>query len=166
MKILSQAKLKELLKYYPETGELMWIKSRVRGKVITKAGCVSGDGYRRIEILGKNYLAHRLAFLFMTGSFPDNDMDHIDGNKDNNIWSNLRAVSTLENCRNQKLLKNNTSGYPGIHWSKETNKWRVRIGNGIGRLNIGLFDNLLDAVAARKSAEIEYNYHPNHGSIR
>lgn len=108
--------------------------------------------------------AHRLA-LYMRGiNIPTGmEVDHIDGNKLNNKLENLRIVSRVENNRNTKTGKNNTSGVKGVHWDKGVGKWRAVIWVNKKCIQLGVFDYLDDARAARESAKIKYGFHSNHG---
>ena len=83
-------------------------------------------------------------------------VDHINGNKYDNRKNNLRVCTIAENCYNKGLLINNTSGYTGVSWSKKLNKWRARIGYRRKEYSLGCFDNLDDAIKARKQAEEKY----------
>jgi len=163
-KELTQEELKRRLSYDPETGIFLWILPIAHN---VKAGDVAGwpaeRGYWRIMLDGNGYGAHRLAFLYMTGEFPVNVVDHIDGCTSNNRWSNLRAVSHIENCRNQRIPKNNTSGVLGVSWHKQCSKWVVRIMVDGKKKHVGLFTDIADAIRARTSAERQYGYHENHG---
>jgi hypothetical protein len=99
----------------------------------------------------------------MTGKFPKLDIDHIDGNGINNKWNNLREVTRSQNCRNIKLASNNTSGFIGVRWNEENKKWRALIGIDRKSKHLGYFDNLEEAIMARKNAERMFGFHPNHG---
>ena len=157
----------ERLSYDTRTGLFKW-KCRVAKNVPkgSKAGSLHRkDGYVLIKILRRTYKAHRLAWLIVYGSFPPNQIDHINGNKHDNRIINLRAVTHAENSRNRALDIRNKSGYTGIIYNKKTNKWLARIGGNDKRVHLGYFDNLEDAVEARRIAEINYNYHPNHGRV-
>jgi hypothetical protein len=77
----------------------------------------------RIQINGKTYQAHRLAFLYMTGKFPPDEVDHINHEPSDNRFVNLRQVTRLENLRNQSLSKNNKSGFTGVSWYGRYSKW-------------------------------------------
>lgn len=122
------------------------------GKV---AGSRNGLGYTQVMVDGKNLLAHRLAFLYMTGSIP-RLVDHIDGVTSNNEWTNLRSATDQQNSQNSTKSKNNTSGHKGICWDKRNNKWLASIMVDRKSLFLGRFSELDDAVKTRKLAELKY----------
>lgn len=152
--------LKEFLDYNPDTGVLTW-KKQVRNsvKIGEEAGCrqhYKRDTRIRISINSKLYLAHRLAYYMYHGIDPlNNDVDHEDRNSLNNKISNLRLATRTENCRNQKISKNNTSGVTGVHWHKLKKKWEASIRVGKKKY-LGCFTNKEDAIQARKEAEKKY----------
>jgi len=119
-----------------------------------EVGCFNGDGYISIYIYYKSYYTHRLAFLYMEGYLPENEIDHKDNNKINNKWNNLREVSHRCNLQNRNLLKNNTSGVNGIHWDKRSNRWVSRVMVNSKSKYIGSFDNFDEAVWARYNEEV------------
>ena len=165
--MLTQDQLKEVLHYCPETGVFTWLIGGPGRRKGSEAGYVQqgircGKSYRKIRVDRGSYFAHRLAFLYMTGEFPEDQVDHEDGNGTNNVWSNLRAVDSIENAKNQRRYSNNTSGTVGVHWNKQTRKWRV----SIFCKHLGYFHDKEDAIAARKAAEVTYGFHPNHGAER
>lgn len=143
--------LRRLLNYDPKTGIFRWRVSRgPRAKVGAIAGCVSGEEYTRIRLNGKLYRGHRLAWLYMTGEWPPVEIDHVDCNKSNSRFTNLRKATILEQRGNKKRQSNNTSGAKGVCWHKAAGKWFVQLG---GRSQ--LFDSIEEAatayaVAARK----------------
>ena len=99
----------------------------------------------------------------MEGSYPPDQIDHINGDRADNRWTNLRHANNTENSRNTKIACNNSSGVTGVCFNKREQKWRAAIGNNGKVISLGDFDNFDDAVRARKEAEKLYNYHPNHG---
>lgn len=162
--MITQKELKSILHYDPVTGILTWLKRLSYSiKVNDEAGCADKDGYINIGIKGKLYKAHRLAWLYMTGFFPKEDIDHINHITGDNSFKNLRAVSHAENLKNQKLHKNNISGYTGIYQSKGDKKWEVEIKVDGKTKYLGRFRNLEEAVIERKKAEVFYRFHKNHG---
>ncbi len=154
---LTQCRLKELLHYDPETG----LFTRFSGNV---AGTIRPDGYVRITLAREPYYAHRLAFLYMTGYFPANDVDHINHIRGDNRWENLRVVTKSENHKNRQLTSHNTSGVVGVSWHKSTNKWIARIGREGQQTHLGLFATIEEAAAARAKASKQYGFHANHGT--
>jgi hypothetical protein len=163
--MITQKELTEILHYDTLTGVFTWKKYRnAKSPAGSKAGHPD-KAYIRIRVFGKLYKAHRLAFLYMTGEYPEKDVDHVNHNGLDNRWENLRLVSRPENNKNKKPGKNNTSGKTGVAWAKKAQKWVVRLGGNKGRIHIGYFDSFSEAVSAREKAEKELDYHPNHGKI-
>ena len=146
-----------IFKYDPDTGEFF----RIARNGLRKTGYVK-DGYLRLGLHGKKYLAHRVAFLLAAGSMPDGLVDHIDGDTLNNRFSNLRVVDRMGNGRNMARSRANTSGLMGVSWRKDTEVWRATIRHG-RVISLQSDGTLFDAACARKSAEIYYGYHENHG---
>jgi hypothetical protein len=168
-----------ILRYDPETGVLTWRErprehfatvqvwsawnARLAG---TEAGYAERDQrtfYRRVKINGRLYFAHRLTFLLFWGAWPEEGIDHIDGDGLNNRWDNLRSVSHQENLRNARQRLDNTSGVNGVCWNKRARKWRAEIMVDGRRLHLGLFRTLEEAAAARLVANEQYNYTKRHG---
>ena len=162
---LEQDLLKELLYYEPETGIFTW---RVTKSNRIKVGDVAGSsykglGYIYISIRGKHYLAHRLAFLYMTGEIPK-EVDHVNNNRSDNSWSNLRSCNRSENSCNGSLPRHNTSGVKGVSWDKSRGKWSVVIEFKGKRDFIGRFDCIKDATTkARAAREKLHKGFTNHG---
>lgn len=146
-----------LLSYSAETGELRWKHTGAM------AGRVNHDGYVQVSIKGKRYQAHRLCWMLANGAFPEGEIDHINHDKEDNRLANLRVVSGKENKRNRPRPKNNTSGFTGVVWHKKHKKWQAQIKVDGSCKYLGLFYSLEDAVLARKSAEVDFDFHENHG---
>ena len=147
-KIHSVARLREIIRYDPATGMPWWIE-RKRGRNRHKpAGQYSGKEYPQIIIEERYYYIHILAYALMTGEWPDEEVDHVNGNKHDNKWSNLRAATPAQQKMNCGLYKSNTSGHPGVCWDKSRDKWVVRV----GVTQIGRFDSFDAAVEARERA--------------
>lgn len=143
MKDLTQSELKAMLRYDADSGMFYWLESkRGRKGIAKKAGCVrKSDGRRRIRINGKLFYAYRLAWLYMTGRWPTNVIDHIDGDPSNDAWHNLRDVGIGTNLRNKV-----TRGYS---WCDRIQKYRAYYHKpGRKYFHIGVFDCQLDARAA------------------
>tara|TARA_R110000850_G_scaffold29148_2_gene80695 strand:+ start:473 stop:973 length:501 start_codon:yes stop_codon:yes gene_type:complete len=165
--MITLGRLKELLDYNECTGVFTWkISPAGNTKKNSIAGCDNGHGYIRIRIDGGRFRAHRLAWLYITGCHPTEQIDHINGNRSDNRIKNLREVSQLNNNRNRGINSNNTSGFTGVTFDKSTGKWIAQIEvKGFNHL-IGRFINKSDAVKARVEKEIELGFHINHGSTR
>jgi len=161
--LLTQAELKELLHYNPDTGALTWLKS---GKGRKANGETKGlnNGYFTIRIKGRQYKSHRLAWLYVYGVWPKDQVDHINHITTDNRIANLREVTNQENHRNASLSKNNTSGVTGVYWHKQIKKWLASIHVDYKKTHLGCFDKFEDAIAARKKAENKYGFHENHGA--
>lgn len=134
---MNREKLQELLSYHPESGVFIWRKSSRRGFVGKLAGHVAKNGYIQIRVCGKLYYAHRLAFLYMTGSMPD-VCDHKNRNTTDNRWENLRQATYSESSSN--TIKKSRSGYRGVSWSSRSKKWRAKIAVNKKTIELGLFD--------------------------
>lgn len=161
---LTQERLKELLDYDPETGIFTWKVDRGSNKIKgSHAGSLDKDSYLIISLYGKRYKAHRLVFLYIDGYTPENQVDHIDRNKLNNKRCNLREVSQICNSRNCNIRVDNKIGITGVCWNKVKNKWVAQI-QPYKKINLGCFDNILDAARARWNAEVKYNF-PNCNTI-
>lgn len=161
----SQEILKQLLAYDAETGALTWRKrTSSRNYAGKEAGAAHGEGYRIVMVNGVSYLAHRIIWKLVTGEDPL-EIDHIDGNRSNNRISNLRTVTSAENSKNMKRAEDNSSGVTGVYFTKRLGKYIAEItANGKYRY-LGLFCTLEEATAARKAAELELNFHKNHGRV-
>jgi len=162
--MITQEQLKELFHYCPETGLFTrLITTGARGKKGNIAGSINKKGYVAIIINGKYYRAHRLAWLYIHGRLPSDQIDHISGKRNDNRIGNLREVTPSGNQRNQRVPKNNTSGVIGVTWNKFYGKWTSAITTNHKLKYLGSYDYWFDSVCARKSAENKYDYHRNHG---
>jgi hypothetical protein len=151
--MLTQERLKELYTFDQDTGHFRYLsKSRTRRRGV---GAVAGSlskqmGYVLVGVDGPQYLAHRLAWLYMTGAWPDAEVDHIDGNRANNAWSNLRLASRSQNIANSGLRVTNTTGFKGVF--KARKKFNAKITVNYKSVNLGNFDTKEEASAAYKRA--------------
>jgi len=139
--MLTQNELKSLLHYDPESGDLTWLKNnhnqRKAGEI---AGWICSEGYRCIQIQHKAYKAHRLIYLYMMGHFPKEIMDHRNGNRADNHWSNLRSCSRDENAQNRKK-QINKSGFTGVTWNKKLKKYAAAIRINTKLIHLGYFED-------------------------
>ena len=115
------------------------------------------------KILGIRYSGHRLAWLMVYGRWPNEMIDHINGDRSDNRIENLREISAAENHYNLGVPKSNKSGCVGVYRSKEGN-WCAEITKHSKKVHLGTFASLLEAAEARKAAEREYGFHKNHGA--
>ncbi len=158
--MVTAERLREILHYDPETGIFVWLdrpeasrqwRARYVGR---RAGSRSGNRYRYVGIDGHGYCEHRLAWLYMTGSWPEDQVDHINCTRDDNRFSNLREATNGENMQNSGARKNNTSGFKGVTWDKRNKKFIVHIGVAGKLLYLGRFhDPLVAAQAYRDAAQ-------------
>lgn len=146
---LTQERLKELLSYDPDTGVFTRLSVPTKQKhwLGQKAGNVNALGYERASVDGKVYRMHRLAFLYMTGSWPAGEVDHINGNKADNRWSNLRSVSTRQNLIN-RLIKGKSSPYPGVSFHKKSGRWYAHVTQDSVNRHVGSFSSEREAYTA------------------
>jgi hypothetical protein len=121
---ITQNQVKELFEY--RDGELFWRVSQGRSKIGNKTGTLNSDGYLHTIISKKAYKNHRIIFLMFHGYLPK-FIDHIDGNRSNNIINNLREATRAQNTCNAKTPSTNTSGVKGVCWSKRDRKWLVQV---------------------------------------
>jgi hypothetical protein len=161
-----------------ETGSLTWAARqkeifgdaiRVRGWNTRHAGkpaftTILSDGYRRGCVLNQRHLAHRVIWALRYGVWPVDQIDHINGVRSDNRISNLRVVSNMENGRNQRLRKNNTSGVMGVCWDSKHCMWRSQISVCGKTIYLGLYSSLDEAASARETAKIRFGFHQNHGA--
>lgn len=164
-KFLTAKRLRELVSYDPDTGIFTRIAAcRPQSRcyinqpvgVVKKGGIGNGGGYLIISVDGAGYRAHRLAWLYMTGSWPDRDIDHRDGDRLNNKWSNLRAASRSENIHNIAMRPQNTSGRKGATWDASRQKWMSQITVNGKHIHLGRFDTKEEAGDAYDRAAEQY----------
>lgn len=159
---LTCAELQKYLHYNEKTGLFIRVKKYRKKGTPRVAGYKHSKGYIHLKLNGKNYKAHRLAFLYMTELIPE-QVDHDNGIKHDNRWLNLNPANALINTKNTKLYSNNTSGIPGVLLHIDGIRYRSHIRVNKKLIYLGLFDSFLDACCARKSAEHKYNFNTNHG---
>lgn len=147
--MITQEQLKAQLHYDPLTGIFTnLIQRSKRSKIGSVAGSKEKTGYIRIILNYKPYRAHRLAWLYMTGEFPKNMIDHRNENKSDNRFENLREAAMSENKFNQRAQSNNKSGCKGVSMHSQTGKWRARGNlNGV-EIHLGIFSEKEEAISA------------------
>lgn len=174
--------LRAILDYDPNTGKFTWKRRGVDffkdGKQTAQHNCniwnakfagkealstVDTKGYLFGPVLGVAYRAHRIAYAWMTGGDVDGEIDHINGNRKDNRFVNLRIVDSAQNGQNKRMLSANTSGTTGVFWLKRERKWMARITHRKNIHCLGYFINKDDAIAARRAGEVRFGFHENHG---
>lgn len=172
--MVTPERLREILHYNPETGDLVWKRRepKTRGDNVFNAkyagkiafAYIGSEGYRYGCINGHGRLAaHRVIWAIVHGVFPE-FIDHINGNRSDNRLANLRAVTKSQNAQNQKCRSDNTSGMMGVNWSNQHNRWRVRIQHNGKRVHVGMYDCIEEAKAAKQTVETQLGYGPNHNT--
>jgi hypothetical protein len=172
--MLNQEKLKEFVSYDQSTGVFTRRISRgqnqfgakfARWKAGTVMGYINTQGYVRISIFGKIHQGHRLAWLYMTGEWPKDQIDHINHDRSDNRFSNLREATNSVNGKNISLPRTNSSGVIGVHRHSHNDCWVAQIVVDGKARHLGCFKNVEAAALARQNAEIQHGFHVNHGLV-
>lgn len=146
--MLTQEYLKEILQYNENTGIFTWLKKTtncIHNRIVvgSVAGSVSKRGYLQIVINNKRYFSHRLAWLYVYGKYPNNNIDHINGITNDNRIENLRDVTQRTNSQNRKTHRKGS--LVGSSYCKKRNKWRSTIYFNRKRYHLGYFETALEA---------------------
>lgn len=162
--------LHKRLRYEPETGKLFWRdceempkKWRTRYAGNEAFTSANGHGYRKGSIYGVMFQAHRVIWAIHYGEWPSDQIDHINGVRNDNRISNLRVVTNQENGRNSSMRSDNTSGVCGVCWHKASGKWHAHIMVDGRSKHLGLFPTIAAAAAARAEASRRYGFTDRHG---
>lgn len=181
---ITQELLRQLIRFEADTGKYYWLPRPVEMFEATTTRSAehhcnlwnsrfadtelferdtSGD-YPKARILGRLTKAHHVVWIYHYGEWPKQHIDHINHDRTDIRLENLRLVTRKENSRNTSMSRRNKTGVTGVSWRKTNNKWYAQINSGIKqRVNLGYYDNIEDAIKARRDAEIRYGYHQNHG---
>ena len=157
--ILTQERLRFLMDYDPDTGRFtrkVKVKNQPAG---TPVGTSGTRGYLQCSIDGKPYKLHRLAWLYVHGIWPSDQIDHINHNTSDNRLCNLREVSCAENHQNRARKTNSASGYLGVTWHKRDHRWQAHLEVNGKAIHLGSYRDLTDALAARQQAELKFHPH-------
>lgn len=138
---ITQEELKRIVKYNDYDGLFVWASPRRHITVGDVCGSVGNEGYISITINKKTYRAHRLAWLYVYGYLPENQIDHINGDKSDNRISNLREATNSENRQNTTAKTSSASGLRGVSFKKAVNKWRAYISIDKKQFHLGYFDD-------------------------
>lgn len=146
--------LRQLISYDPVSGAFSWLAGG-RSYKFRLPGTTNTNGYRVIQVMGKIFFAHRLAHLLMTGRMPGPHMDHINGCRSDNRWSNLRECSAKLNMQNLRSAKssNQTSRLLGAYPCTRGHRWRAQIRVGGNIVHLGYFDTAQEAHCAYVAAK-------------
>jgi hypothetical protein len=149
---LTVEQLRAALSYEPETGQFVWLNCRK----VDRQGCPAGSlnkalGYVLIGLNGTLYYAHRLAIFYVTGNWPEGQVDHKNMDRSDNRFGNLREATKAENMQNRGAPSNNSSGHKGVSFNRALKKWHAYIGKG-RRIHLGYFTDIRDAQAAYLNA--------------
>mgnify|MGYP000859479568 CR=1 FL=1 len=166
-KPLTQERLRELLEYNPDTGLFIW---RVNRSSNIRAGSLAGanhrEGYRSISIDNKRYLAHRLAWLYVTGHWPENLIDHINECRDDNRFCNLRQANKSENGCNKGPRADSKSGVKNVMWQKRQGGWYVQLKINGTKYFYGYFKDIeLASLVAEEARDKIHGVFANHRGL-
>lgn len=151
------ADLSRVFDYDPLTGIIRWkIMPRLNVAMGSIAGHISGEGYRVICYRRYQFKAHRLAWILHHGSWPQNQIDHINMIRDDNRIENLREADASQNRHNSRAQRNNSHGYKGVAWDAQKRRWVARIMVRGKRVNLGRFRTREEAAEAYSSGAEEY----------
>lgn len=140
--MLTVSELKNLVNYDPGSGIVTWkARPRVRaGKIV---GSIHSAGYLEARIGGCRVYLHRVGWALMTGTWPDGQIDHINGDRNDNRWSNLRLADQQHNSANMKKRANNKCGWKGV--VRRSNRWLAYIHIGGKTHYLGTFSHAVEA---------------------
>ena len=156
---ITQQELKEYLNYNPDTGIFTWT-SKIGNRGVKPdriAGCIDkDDGYVKIRLAGVGYRAHRLAWIYMTGSAPEKFIDHKNRDRTDNRWENLREADSFQNNWNCAAMPNKIVPYKGVCWDPKRQKYYARIWQNKKRILLGRYDTAEEAHKAYCDAVSKY----------
>lgn len=146
---MTKNELMQLLSYDANTGLFVRLKRTCnRINVGDIAGWKDADGYLNISLHGKKWKSHRLAWLYVYGKFPEQEIDHINGIKSDNRLCNLRQATRSQNCTNRGMPSHNKSGFKGVQWRQHAKKFCAVIYKNKKKFFLGYFDT------AEKASEV------------
>lgn len=145
--------LLRLFDYDPSTGKLSWRSNpKFKGLACGRCGTIGKQGYLKVGINRVYFVVHRIIWKMITGNEPAEFIDHIDGDRLNNRFENLREATNGQNRWNSRLPKNNSSGFKGVCWDESHQSWAAYINAGEGHKRLGRFKDINDAISARVAA--------------
>ena len=156
--ILTQERLRSLFDYDPQTGVLTRkSEPSSRSPIGAPIGGNDGAGYLQTIVDGRRYRLHRLIYLYMLGTLPEHYVDHLNRNRSDNRWQNIRHATRTENAHNIGISGHNTSGFTGVSWAANCCKWEARITLANKGKVLGYFDTREAASEAYKAAKLIYH---------
>ena len=151
-KSMDAEQLREILHYEAGTGVFTWRVKLNRQMIVGSVAGHKAHGYIIIGIKGELYRAHRLAWLYQTGRWPDGDIDHKNGNKEDNQWENPREATRSQNMQNVGIKKNNKSGFKGVYKHTQVGRFVAQIRINGRKVHLGIFETAEEAGAAYAQA--------------
>lgn len=145
-------RIRECFSYDERTGKITRLISTRNAKAGSDASKNEARGYFNTSVDGHILGSHVVAWVIKTGEYPVLQIDHINGNRKDNRWCNLRQVTRSQNLQNSKRRLDNSSGVKGVNWHKKCQKWNARLCLNGHSINLGFFTELEDAKAARINA--------------
>jgi len=144
--MLTAEEARRLFDYDPDTGRLIWRVTLCNRAVSGRVASTKNDsGYLMVKVQGRAYRQHRVAWLIMTGSWPAEEIDHINGDRSDNRLCNLREATRVQNAQNTARPRNATNDRRGVIWHKRAKKWVAQISvDGITRY-LGTYSDLEQA---------------------
>jgi hypothetical protein len=165
--MLTQARLKELFAYDPLIGKFVRRERRGSARAGEIAGTDNGCGYLQIAVDRRVYVAHRMAWLYVNGTWPANQIDHVNGKRADNRISNLRLATSSENQCNTPRYKNTSTGVKGVCYHKRWKKFQAHIQINKKKAFLGYFHDLASAAAAYADAAAKlHGDFANCGSVK
>ncbi len=149
--MITRERVTALLSYNKTSGLFRWLEDRGRGMKGKIAGTPDSKGYIQIRIDGVKYRASRLAFLVVEGVPPLHQVDHVNRDRSDNKWLNLRNATSSQNAMNRNIRTDNSSGTVGVH-RRPDGRWQARITVDGTRVSLGHFDSLKRAIKVRSTA--------------
>ena len=169
--MISHERVLALLEYDPDTGKLFWRERVGPGGSITafnrryagtEAGYLSDNGsynriYIKVTIKPDRFYAHRLIWFMQTSEWPEDEIDHINGDGTDNRWANLRKATRAQNMKNHSGNAGGTqTGYRGVSFSKNGERFVAKITVDQQQLHLGVFDTAEEAYAAYEQASLKH----------
>ena len=152
--MITQERLKQLFYYNNETGVFFRKIPHNRWAIGSEVGFSNTDGYIEAGVDKKYYGVHRLVWMYFYGSFPDGEIDHINGNRRDNRIENLRVANKSINAQNKRCARSDSStGVLGVSWHKMAKKWVAQISKNGKKKHLGSFDDIEEAKSAYINAK-------------